>query len=140
MMDSLRLSNRIEISESELEISAIRSPGPGGQNVNKLATAVHLRFDVRASSLPDFHKQRLLALNDRRITRDGVVIIKANEYRSLEKNRQAAVERLLELIRGATQVQKARKATRPTRSSKKRRMDNKTRRGRIKALRGKVSE
>ncbi len=139
-MDALRLSGRVEIPESELEISAIRSPGPGGQNVNKLATAVHLRFDVRASSLPDFHKQRLLALNDRRITRDGVVVIKSNEYRSLEKNRQAAIQRLLDLIRGATQVQKARKATRPTRGSQKRRMDGKTRRGRIKALRGKVTD
>jgi ribosome-associated protein len=136
----LFVSNRVEIPDAEIEINAIRSPGPGGQNVNKLATAVHLRFDIRASSLPEFHKQRLLALSDGRITRDGVIVIKASEYRTLEKNREAALARLRELLVRATLVQKARKPTKPTLGSKKKRLEQKTRRGRIKAMRGRVTE
>jgi ribosome-associated protein len=136
----LFVSNRVEIPDAEIEINAIRSPGPGGQNVNKLATAVHLRFDIRASSLPEFHKQRLLALSDGRITRDGVIVIKASEYRTLEKNREAALARLRELLVRATRVQKARKPTKPTLGSKKKRLEQKTRRGRIKAMRGRVTE
>ena len=136
----LRISNAVEIPDADIAINPIRSPGPGGQNVNKLATAVHLRFDIRASSLPDFHKERLLAWNDNRITREGVVVIKANEYRTQEKNREAALSRLRELIVRATRVQKARKATKPTRAAKRKRLDEKTRRGRIKALRGRVDD
>jgi ribosome-associated protein len=101
---------------------------------------VHLRFDIRASSLPEFHKQRLLALSDGRITRDGVIVIKASEYRTLEKNREAALARLRELLVRATRVQKARKPTKPTLGSKKKRLEQKTRRGRIKAMRGRVTE
>ena len=131
----LFISSRVEIPDAEIEINPIRSAGPGGQNVNKLATAVHLRFDIRASSLPDFHKERLLAWSDSRITRDGVVVIKAIEYRTQEKNREAALSRLRELVLQATRVQKPRKATKPTRASQRKRVDEKTHRGRIKALR-----
>jgi ribosome-associated protein len=137
---NLRLSDGVEIPEAEIEFNAIRSSGPGGQNVNKLATTVHLRFDIRASSLPDFHKQRLLALRDSRINREGVVIIKAGEYRTLEKNRAAALSRLQELIDRAIKVKKARRPTKPTLGSKQKRVDQKTRRGRIKVLRGRVTD
>jgi len=136
----LRISNQVVIPDAEIEINAIRSPGPGGQNVNKLSTAVHLRFDIRASSLPEFHKHRLLSLNDGRITRDGVVVIKASEYRSLDKNREAALARLLAMIRDAVRVEKTRKPTKPSRGARNRRMDKKTQRGRIKSLRGKVND
>ncbi len=139
-MTDLWISGRVSIPESELEFNAIRAPGPGGQNVNKLATAVHLRFDIARSSLPDFYKQRLLARSDSRITQSGVVVIKANEYRSQEKNRLAAKARLVELIQQAAEVQKARRPTKPSRSSQKRRLEQKTRRGRIKSLRGRVKD
>ena len=118
----------------------IRSQGAGGQNVNKVSSAIHLRFDVNASSLPDFYKQRLLVLKDRRISKEGVIIIKAQKFRAREKNHDDALQRLQALIRDAVVVQKSRKPTRPTKASRKRRLDSKTRKGRTKGLRGKVVE
>ncbi len=135
----LEVSQRVSIPAEELEFSAIRAQGAGGQHVNKVSTAIHLRFDIKASSLPDFYKQRLLALKDSRISKDGVIVIKAQQYRSQDKNREDALARLLALIRKATVVQKARRATKPTKGSQKRRMDSKTKRGQTKSLRGKVS-
>ncbi len=128
------------IPESELEISAIRATGAGGQNINKVSNAVHLRFDIRASSLPDDVKARLLAVSDQRITDDGVVVIKAQTARSLEKNRQEAIGRLHELVQSVAVPPRARRATRATRASQVRRVESKVKRGQIKALRGKVSE
>jgi len=125
-----------EIPENEVEFSAIRASGPGGQHVNKVSSAVHLRFDIKASSLPDHFKQRLLEKNDQRISREGVVIIKARQYRSQEKNRQEALLRLEELIIQSTRTEKPRRATRPPKSSKKKRVDEKKARGHIKNLRG----
>ncbi len=136
----LKISQHVSIADDELELSAIRAQGSGGQNVNKVSSAIHLRFDVNASSLPDFYKQRLLALKDRRISKEGVIIIKAQKFRTREKNHNDALLRLQELIRGVAVVQKSRTATRPTKASRKRRLDSKTRRGRTKELRGKVSD
>jgi len=129
----------LEPQDDEIEISAIRAQGAGGQNVNKVSNAVHLRYDVPASRLPEAVKQRLLALGDQRITRDGVVVIKAQAYRSLEMNRAEAIARLRELIHSAAHVPKARRATKPTRGSQRRRVEGKVQRGATKALRGKVS-
>ncbi len=134
------LRDRIHPIEAEIDFSAIRAQGAGGQNVNKVSNAVHLRYDIPASSLPDELKQRLLALGDQRISSAGVVVIKAQDHRSLERNRQDAVERLRELIEAAAHVAKARRKTRPTLASKKRRIQGKVLRGQVKSLRGKVSE
>ena len=136
----LQITANLAIPEEEIEMSAIRAQGAGGQNVNKVSSAIHLRFDIRGSSLPQSVKTQLLAFGDQRISKDGVVIIKAQQFRTQEKNRQAAVDRLRELIVSATVVQKARKPTRPTRNSQLRRLDSKTRRGKAKQLRGKVPE
>jgi len=129
----------ISIPEEEIDISAIRAGGPGGQNVNKVSNAVHLRFDVRASSLPEAVKQRLLALGDARVTRTGVVVIKAQRHRSLELNRAEAIARLEALVAAAARVPKPRRPTRPSRGAKQRRLEAKTRRSQIKAARAKVS-
>lgn len=132
------LSHGVELDERECEFNAVRAQGAGGQNVNKVSSAVHLRFDIRASSLPDFFKERLLALSDQRITRDGVIIIKAQQYRTQEQNREDALARLVELINAAVVVQKRRRPTRASKASKQKRVDSKTARGKIKSLRGRV--
>jgi ribosome-associated protein len=129
-----------EINPAEVEFSAIRAQGPGGQNVNKVSCAVHARFDVAASSLPEPVKERLLALRDARITEGGVVVLKAQQSRSLEQNKIDALRRLQELVDKAAEVPLARRPTRPTRGSQRRRLEAKTRSGQVKALRGKVSE
>lgn len=137
-MSDLKISNTVSLDESELDISAIRAQGAGGQNVNKVSSAIHLRFDIPSSSLPDHLKQKLLSLSDSRINRDGVLVIKAQQFRTQEKNRVDAIERLVQLIRSANVVQKKRRPTKPSRSSQKKRMDKKTQRGAIKKNRGRV--
>ena len=133
----MKLSSNVTIPEEEIVLRAVRSQGAGGQNVNKVSTGIHLFFDVRASSLPEFYKNRLLALKDHRLNDDGEIVIKAQEHRSQEKNKEAALGRLKQLILSAVAVQKKRRATRPTLGSKKRRVDSKVKRGKIKSLRRK---
>lgn len=134
----IAISRSVEIPDQEVTITAIRAQGAGGQHVNKTSTAIHLRFDIRTSSLPEYYKERLLAASHHLITPDGVVVIKAQEYRSQEMNREAAVARLVALIKELTAEQKSRRATRPTRASKERRLASKSQKSTTKSLRGKV--
>ena len=137
----LKINERLSIPLGEIEISAIRSQGAGGQNVNKVSTAIHIRFDVRASTaLSDEDRERIESVNDRRLTKDGIIIIKSQRYRSQDKNRSDALEKLAEMISKALTEKKPRRPTRPTRKSKQKRLDEKTRRGRLKVSRGKVTD
>jgi Protein chain release factor B len=137
MENPSKIAAAMHAIENEIEIKAIRAQGSGGQNVNKVSSAIHLRFHIGGSSLPDIYKERLLKLNDQRITREGVVVIKAQQYRSQEKNREEALRRLYELIGRVTELPPNRKPTQPTRSSQKKRLDSKTQRGQIKIMRKK---
>ena len=137
--NTLAISNQVHLPLEEIDMQAIRAQGAGGQNVNKVSSAIHLRFDINASSLPLFYKEKLLALRDRRINNEGVLVIKAQRYRTQEKNREDALQRLETLIRSVAVVQKTRRPTKPSRAAKRKRMDSKTKRGQVKSLRGKVT-
>ncbi|WAM51156.1 alternative ribosome rescue aminoacyl-tRNA hydrolase ArfB [Vreelandella venusta] len=134
----LTISNNVTLADWEIDISQIRAQGSGGQNVNKVSSAVHLRFDIQRSTLPPIYKERLIALSDQRISKEGVVIIKAQSYRTLELNKEDALARLKALIQSAGRQQKVRRPTKPTKGSQRRRVDHKTRKGKTKSLRGKV--
>jgi len=136
----LQINVGLNIAESEIDFSAIRAQGPGGQNVNKVSTAIHLRFDIKSSSLAEKYQLKLLRANDQRINKQGVIIIKAQSFRSQEKNRADAIDRLLRTIRDILMENKPRFATKPSKTSQRKRMDTKTKRGKTKSLRGKVLE
>jgi ribosome-associated protein len=137
---ALPISNSVSIPLHEITLTPIRAQGAGGQNVNKVSSAIHLRFDIRGSSLPEFYKERLLALSDSRITDEGIIVIKAQQHRTQEKNRADALTRLALLIRRAVHTPKKRKPTRPSGNARQKRVDKKTQRGKVKALRKKISD
>ena len=134
----LKISNTVILDENEVEISAIRASGSGGQKINKVSAAIHLRFDIEASSLPDYYKEKLLSLKDNRITKEGIIVLKSQQHRSQEQNRDEALERLLELIKSVNVVQKKRVPTKPTKGSVNRRLNSKKKQSNKKQLRGKV--
>lgn len=136
----LRISSHVSIPDEEIELTAIRAQGAGGQNVNKVSSAIHLRFDIKASSLPAFYQERLLQSRDSRISKDGVIIIKAQRLRTQERNREDALQRLQALIQSAGETRKPRQPTRPSRAARRKRLDNKTHRGRIKRMRNRVDD